>query len=567
VEGPDVQLLRRAALALALLALLALGLRPHWNRAEPFDVAILVTPGADAAVVRRLADSLGGVPVLHEAAAVRRGPPLGRIHVVGWGLDAEAWHALDSIPVTFHPSPPAPGILRASWPATLPLGDELIVEGAVARVPAGASISLLDDGGVTDSALLDDAGTFRLATPTRALGRLLYVLRVTRLDRPVAQETLGVTVVVPPTPRLLVLEASPGFETRALRDWLGRRHGEVAVRSLVSRDRFHSEFVNRDSVSLAAISDRLLSQFDVVAVDGRSLAALHSRERAVLRDAVTKGGLAVLIEPDTVVFDSTVRFSERRLFLDFGLRPVPDLDERSVRPVWAGLRQGARSVTALPADPYTLAERFGAESVIDDGSGGHLAQVTPRGAGRIGISLVHESSRWIRTGERDAFSAYWSRLLSALAPGRTGREPWEVATPGPWLVNQPLVLSVDGAGDHSMTTVSARSGATDSVYLSRDALVSRSWRGVFWPRTAGWQGAALAEGPSVYVQMTSPTTWLSRRSARLLDASSRYLVESRPPRRRRDAAPTLVSRPIPPGWFFGLFLACAGVLWSKRRAG
>ena len=560
-----MQPLRRVASALALLSLLAIGLRPHWNRRERVAAAILVTPGADAATVRRLADSLGGVPVFHEAADVRHGARFGRIHVVGWGLDAETWQALDSIPVSFHPSPPAPGILRASWPATVPLGDELIVEGAVARIPAGADIALLDDAGVTDSALLTDAGTFRLASPPRALGRLLYVLRVSLRDRPVAQETLGVTVVAPPAPRLLVLEASPRFETRALRDWLGRRHGEVAVRSRVSRDRYRSEFVNRDSVSLTTISDRLLSQFDVVAIDGRSLAALRPVERATLRAAVTTGGLGLLIEPDTVVFDAAARFSERRFFLDFALQPVPDLDERSVRPVWAGLRRGDRAVTALAADPYTLAQRFGTESLIDDGAGGHLAQVTPRGAGRVGISLVRESSRWMRTGEHDAFSAYWSRLLSALAPGPARQARWELTTPGPWLVNRPLGLSVDGGGDHLVTTVST-SGTTDSVWLARDVLASGSWRGIFWPRAPGWHDVDSRGGPSIYAQAATPTTWSSRRSAELLDASARFLAESGARGSDRAAAPATVSSPIPPVWFFGLFLACAAVLWSKRRA-
>ncbi|HSD30705.1 MAG TPA: hypothetical protein VLB49_02260 [Gemmatimonadales bacterium] len=561
-----MQPLRRAASALALLALLVIGLRPHWNRRERVAAAILVTPGADAATVRWLADSLGGAPVFHEAADVRRGPRFGRIHVVGWGLDPDAWHALDSIPVTFHPAPPAPGILRASWPATVPLGDELVVEGAVARVPAGARIALLDAGGVTDSGVPADAGTFRLATPTRALGRLLYVLRVSLRDRPVAQETLGVTVVAPPAPRLLVLEASPRFETRALRDWLGRRHGEVAVRSRVSRDRFHSEFVNRDSVSLTTISDRLLSQFDVVAVDGRSLAAMRPAERTTLREAVSKGGLAVLIEPDTVVFDSSAQFSDRRFFLDFAVRPVRGLDERSVRPVWTGLRRDERSVTALAADPYTLGERFGTESLIDDGTGGHLAQVTPRGAGRLGISLIRESSRWMRTGEHAAFSAYWSRLLAALAPGHTRRARWEITTPGPWLVHRPLGVSVDGAGDHLVTTVAA-SGMSDSVWLARDEGVSGSWRGVFWPRAAGWHAVDSPEGLSIYVQAASSTTWLSRRSGALLDASARFLVESGARSGGPDAAPTLVSSPIPPVWGFSLFLVCVAVLWSKRRAG
>lgn len=559
---------RRAALALAVAALLAIGLRPRWSHPATETEAILVTPGADAAAVRHLADSLGGVKVFQEAASVPRLAAPRRIHVVGWGLDPDAWHALDSIAVTFHPSPPAPGFRRASWPATIPLGDELVVEGTAGPHRPETVVALLDAAGVSDSVEPDTSGAFRLATRPRALGRLRYVLRATIGGRPVAQETLGVTVVVPETPRLLVLEASPRFETRALREWLGSRRGAIAVRSLVSRDRFRSEFVNRDSTPLGIITDRLLSQFDLVAVDGRTLAGLGPTERAALRRAVMDRGLGVLIVPDSVVLDSTVggRFHDREFFLDFTLRPVRGLDERTVRPRWAGVH--SRPVGGVPAYPYTLADRFGAESIIDDGAGGVLAQVTPRGSGHIGITLIRESARWIRAGERDAYSAFWARLLSAFSPGPR-EDRWEIATPGPWLVNRPILLSVAGVGDHGVTTVSAASGASDSVFLARDPLGTGSgpWRGIFWPRVAGWHHVDAPGAPSFYVQATSRTTWLGRRSTDLLDAGSRYLVESGSPRRVGEVTPARASRPIPPAWFFGLFLLCAGVLWSKRRAG
>jgi hypothetical protein len=60
---------------------------------------------------------------------------------------------------------------------------------------------------------------------------------------------------------------------------------------------------------------------------------------------------------------------------------------------------------------------------------------------------------------------------------------------------------------------------------------------------------------------------LSRRSGELLDASARFLVESAPRGGQAEPAPATVSSPIPPVWFFGLFLVCTAVLWSKRRAG
>jgi len=554
----------RAALIVALLALLAIGVRPHWRTAVAATDVVLATPGADAASVRRLADSLGGVPVLDEARAVRRLPSFGRVHVVGWGLDPETWHEMDSLPVTFHPAAVAPGISRISWPAKIPLGDDVVVEGSVRHVPDGAVITLSDPGGSVDSATLDGAGTFQLTAHPRALGPMLGVLRVSIHDRAVAQETIGVSVVTPRVPRLLFLEASPRFETRALRDWLARHHGAVAIRAATSRDRFRTEFVNRSRIGLDALTPRLLSQFDVVVIDGRTLAGLAAVERAELRRAVTDAGLGVLIELDTVAFDPSIRFSDRDFFFGFGFVAVHGVDERSVRPVWPG--GGARrSATApLPAVPYTLAERFGIEPLMEDGMGGIVAQVVPRGAGRIGISVVRESARWVRMGQVEAFAAYWSRLLTAL-DGRGIAEDWEIASPGPWLVNRPIALSVDGAGDHPVAVLVGPAGARDSVFLARDPLVSTRWRGRFWPREAGWHRVEAASGPSFYVQTDG--AWRSRQSAELLDGTARYLVRAGPLEPRPNGTRTRRSRPIPAGWFFGLFLLSAVVLWSRRRPG
>lgn len=117
-----------------------------------------------------------------------------------------------------------------------------------------------------------------------------------------------------------------------------------------------------------------------------------------------------------------------------------------------------------------------------------------------------------------------------------------------------------------MTTVSS-TATTDSVWLAPDVLASRCRRGVFWPRAAGWHDVDSHGGPSIYAQAASPTTWSSRRSAELLDASARFLVEAGARDRRSEAVPVMVPSLMPPIWFFGLFLVCATVLWSKRRAG
>jgi hypothetical protein len=553
-----VPTLRTAATVIALLALLGVAVRPRWHSTAPAHEGVLVTAGADPATVRRLADSLGRVPVFLEARAARRDPSLRRLHIVGWGLDPEIWRALDSIPVSFHPAPAAAGIRYASWPATVSLGEDLVVEGELGN-PA-AFVALVDPGGAADSVPVD-ARTFRVVAHPRALGPMLCVLRASLHDRPVAAETIGVMVVPPPAPRVLILESAPRFDTRALRDWLARRHGAVAIRSAVSRNRYRSEFVNRDRDALTPVSPRLLSQFDVVVIDGRSLAALTAGERRALRSAVTASGLGVLLEPDSVLLDRTAGFSDRDFLVDFAFRPIPGLERRTIRPAWPG--SDRRALTDVAAEPYTLAPRFGTETLFDDGSDDAVAQVTYRGAGRIGVSLVRESSRWVRAGERDAFSAYWSRLLTAIA-GSGGADRWEIVSPGPWLVDHPITLAVETTRDQPVGVVTAPSGVRDSVFLSSDPLTPGRWQGRFWPREAGWH---RIEGPAASGFYAQPAdTWRGRQSAMLLDASRRYVVASASLDGAAGRKPGTVVRAIPAAWFFGTFLLCCGVLWARRRA-
>jgi len=550
--------------AVALLALAAIGFRPAWRTPSRAGDVVLSTPGADPAAVRRLADSLGTALVIADPADLRQWlASMRRLYVAGWGLDAAEWHALESLPLSFHPTPLLPGISRAYWPAEVVLGDRLIVEGDVAASRVGHLIYLEDPSGTTDSARLDSSGAFRLEARPRAAGRSLYVLRTATVDRPVAAETLGVAVVAPPSWRVLILEGRPRFETSALRDWLAARGSTVAIRSAVSRDRFRTEFVNRDSVPLATLTSRLVSQFDVTVIDGRTLAALTASERLTLQRAVSGRGHGVLVIPDTVVFDpGTGRFSDRDFFLDFSLRRIGAIDGRLVRPHWAGMERPA--TVPAPAEPYTLANRFGTESLIEDGTGNVLAQVAPRGVGRVGLSLVTGSARWLRSGEREAFAAYWSRVMSAVA-GRPGEDDWRIETSGPLLVHQPLIVDVETTGERQATLVVAPSGTRDSVFLARDPLAPTHWRGTYWPREPGWHEVAAAGGCAFYVQPTG--AWRIQQGAERLDATARHLVYAARVSTSQQLPPGSTSQPIPLLWFFGLFLLSAGYLWSLRRVG
>jgi hypothetical protein len=540
---------RIAALAAALVALAVIGIRPSWRVGATAHDAVLRTPGADRGSSQRLADSLGGAPVfasLADALAHRDG--IRRLHVVGWGLDADDWVRLESIPVTFHAAPLPAGIDRAGWPAHVVVGDRLTIDGMFPG-RRGSTIELIDPTGIVDTSAVDSAGAFHLETQPRAEGRILYIVRARGAA---VAETLGVDVAAAPVWRLLVLESAPRPETTVLRDWLARRGGTIAVRSAVSRDRVHRQFVNRPSIALDVLTGPLLSQFDIVMIDGRTLAGLGVEERAALHRAVDVDGLGVLLVPDTVRTD---------FFLDFAEQRRGDLAERLVRPVWR--QRGAREplAQAVAAEPYALVDRFGAATLIGDGFGHALAQVAPRGAGRVTLSLITGTARWRRSGLSDTYATYWSRLLAATGVPSRDAPRWSIATPGPWIVGRPIALEAATERPLTTTLVTGPAGTTDTVFLARDA--SGRWRGIYWPRTPGWHALLGDGGPAIYVQ--SAGSWVGVRAEQRLAASLQASVTVERSERATTRGLSVPARPVPLGWAFALFLVAAGYLWSERR--
>lgn len=547
--------LRSAALATALLSLTVIGIRPSWRVGATTHDAVLLTPGADAGMGERLADSVGGAPVFANLADVfAHRAELRRLHVVGWGLDADDWARMESIAVTFHPAAVSSAIQRASWPAQVVLGERFSIDGVIARSRSATApwVELVAVTGVVDSTVLDSAGTFHLEAEPRALGHLLYTLRVRGAA---IAETLGVQVLPPPAWRVLILESAPRPEATALRDWLARRHGVVAVRSTVSRDRVHREFVNRAATSLDVLTGALLSQFDVVVIDVRTLARLGRQERTVLQRAVEVDGLGVLVVPDTIVTD--------HFFLDFALQPTGNTDERLVRPVWR--ERGGRELPApaVAAEPYALADGFGVETLISDGFGRALAQLAPRGAGRVALSLITGTARWRRSGLADTYGAYWSRLLAATAESNRDAPRWSIATPGPWIVGRPVAIEAETERTLTAALISGPAGEIDSVFLARDAAASGRWRGIFWPRTPGWYSVAGDGTVAIYAQ--SPASWIGVQANARIAATQRALLGAEQGERATTGALTVPAHPVPLWWAFSLFLLSAAYLWSERR--
>lgn len=538
--------LRITAVLVAVAAFVVLlSLRPGGR-----SITIL-TPGAPIAARSRDAVTLDQVQTLGNAAATGR-----PVRLVGWGLLPHEWP--DSAAVTtFEPAELPAGIVTLDAPGEVAVGEPLIVRGRVHGAGRATMLLLEDPAGVRDSTQVSDsADGFLLRDRPKAAGPVEYRLRLRRTGAPEIVETLAVAVRPATMPGLLVLDASPSFETATLKRWLAERGAAVTVRTRISRERYRTEILN-GSAEVAGLTGRALSRFDAVLADGGTLAALGPAERSALERQVRERGLGLLVTADA---PALLGRGAGGVLGGFAVeaRSEGAGARRLVRPAWSEAPR--RSRTGIDAEPASLTA---GERLIQDQLGGGLAATRNAGAGRVAVTLLRSPSRWLLENEPDLYSAYWYTLLGAVTRDTLTRIA--LSGDGPLRVDHPVRITIDQPIPDSAApflAVRAPDGRSDTLALAQSPFDPAQWSGSYWPHATGWHSAVL-RGREVPFRVTTPGEWAG------LDASARLAATM--PRLAGMTATAGLAAPgrawLTPLAFLALLLALTWLWLEGRRAG
>lgn len=563
--------LRAAALLVAAGSLAGLFLAPPPAPGGAASTIVVATPGAAPALARRVADSAGAPLYVLSGAGdalrfgggaqnapdvawiLRRSPGIRRIIVAGWGLDDAALEQAEGRIVTLAAegagaSPLPAGVATARWNGSVPDGSALIVRGSTAGLPAGTMVRLSGPGGTTDSVRTSTDSTFALSVRPAAEGRFEYAVSAGPSRTVAPPDTLGVVVTRARPPALLILDGSPSFESRYLKDWLRQRGGSLALRSEISRNRYRTRFLNRPTADLSRLSPELLGAFDLVLLDARTLRSLGAAEQRMLSAAVA-AGLGIILVADAAP-PATDLFA--------GLRLTPTSGGvRSGRVTW-GTESGRARVGLAP---FRLSADDEARALANDSAGATVVAWRRHGGGAVAVTFVLTPSRWELSGERALFADYWSRLLGAVA--RPPQVRWEVSQPP--RVDAPMQLIRTGATGGGAVVIQSPDGSRDSLYLAQDPLTATRWEGSYWPRMAGWHRViADSAAPGFYVTSGWTALGAAARHRATLERAGIDRATNAAAAERAGAAPGR-SRRVPDVLLFALFLASVTVLWSESR--
>ena len=158
----------------------------------------------------------------------------------------------------------------------------------------------------------------------------------------------------------------------------------------------------------------ILSRFDVLLIDERTLRSMDPAERTAIREAVRRGGLGVLMDPGMMAAQAgRLPTADAAFFQPLRLQSLPADAATQIELQW---RNGpSEAASPLPITPLRIDIEVAADVLVRDSLLNPVTIAIERGQGRLGISLVEATYQWILQQEPEAYSSYWSLILSHLA--------------------------------------------------------------------------------------------------------------------------------------------------------
>ena len=478
------------------------------------------------------------------ATALRRHPQTSRVHVIGDGLPARDRAAARGIAIDFDAAPLPDGVVELSIPDHVQVGNRWRVSGRIlARPLADRTIELRDPADTVAASVRTDAqGRFSVEGVASASGLLRYSLSVLDDDgKPLNTIALSIDARADAPLRLLIMAAVPSPELKYLRRW-ATDAGQV-VDSRIGL----SEGVALRDAEKPLIDAASLAAGDLLIVDERSWASLDVATRKLVTDAVESGLGLLLRVTAPIATEDLNKWAELGVAMT-ATDPVPP----------SALRGDAREDTlAFTHLPYRLDTNMA--RLITTRDGDLVVGWQAQGQGRIGVTTLADSYRYVLTGSPDRHGSLWASVTTTLARARGKSQP---RLPNFTRVGERAVIcDLDGTG----WQIEGPSGVQTALLLEE----SSERCAAYWPSMTGVHRLSRDDSRAT-TESESPSSLFDV----LTDDQARTLLAAQTQRATQDLATLSTALAATPGrianiprivWLLAWLSVMTVLWWVERR--
>jgi hypothetical protein len=467
------------------------------------------------------------------------------LHIYGNGLSKDELVQLDSLPVTFHAAKIPAGVSSVSWNDKLKAGEALRVQGLYNNTSA-QKVKLVLTGlntGLDSITLPPNAQTpFELSGRPKATGKLVFTLNADTA----LQGSLPVQIEPVKPLKVLMLSASPDFESKFLKNWLSENGYAVALRSAISKGKYNSEYINIAQFDLDKLSAQTLDKFDVVIGDLSVLSTLSGAESGILKQEVADKGLGLIVRADSA---GKTSWLQRQFPVDrpSGKEPAP------ASLIINGNKSGSGKLAYGSAH---LVYQDGTQPLVKTKER-VLAGSALYGSGKIVFTTLNNTFSWMLGGNKQDYTALWSTLLSKAA--RKNEEVKDdVQFSSLPVSNEPVALQV------SQSTESPISINDELIAPAQNPGVPFEWAVMYRPSSAGWQNLKQGDKTSNWFAYNK-NDWKALQSTEKIAATTKYakLHPNTPIVTKQIQQKVRID--VPKIYFYILLLAACAFLWIETK--
>jgi hypothetical protein len=480
-------------------------------------------------------------------------PVISQLHIAGYGLEEFDLQQLHNTNVIYYPPPPSTGVQSINWQQQLKAGDQLQVQGKFNNT-ASKPVKLILKGLNTalDSVVIP-AGqitSFALTTTPKITSRAAYTLLA--LDGKDTLEKENIPVAVNPVKpvKVLLLSASPDFESKFLKNWLAGNGYVVASKTIISKDKTSQDFVNMAKQSLDHLSMALLDKFDVIIADLSALTILPSVDAAALRQQVEQQGLGIVIRADSTGKSSSWLQEKFRI-------NTASLKTQLTLPLLLQNRQAKTSPLAI--DPSFIENGNNLQNLVSDTQNHILASSTLSGQGKLVYTTIHNTYTWMLGGSDKDYTSLWSLLISKAARKSIPVSNWQIENTIA-MVNKPVTLQIQSGTTPAKLIIN---GAT--VPILQNPLIPYQYTATYWPQNMGWQQINNDGQSPSWWYVYPEGSWKTINQLKKITETKNFVkggVKSPTVTKQIQQSAAIE---VPKMYFYLLLLASCTFLWVERK--
>ena len=475
------------------------------------------------------------------------------IHLFGNGFKDTDQVELPRVPILFHATDQQTGIQNIHWQENIVSGSTLLVQGSCLNITK-KPVKLIMYGWNQriDSIEIgaEKQQPFSFAIVPENMGRGIYHLALVAGRDSIEKETIAYQIQPAKALKVLMLGASPDFESKFLKNWLADFGYTVITKTSVSKEKFQKTYSNAGQQNFENLTTTLLDEQDLIISDEAAIQALPATELAILKQAIAEKGIGLLLNADSIL--------SKKIFIGESISlKSADSNKALIKVSKLGENNYAAAINLK--HPYQIIEQKGMQPLYVDQQKRIFAAVTVFGKGKLLVNTLQKTSSWLLAANKNDYRNYWTSLINQVAKKESAEETWASSIDLP-RVNESIQF-----------TAQTNSSRVPQLYIQHQEIAAKQkvllpsyWEAIYWPCEAGWQTMIGTKGAISDWYVYPNGSWNTIYANKQISQTKAFLKNRVSNISTKDAEWHQAS-PNQPIYLFLIFLFSMVFLWVERK--